>query len=297
MKWTFGWLCKVKQNLASAGNNPSLATLGAETDHRWPHCNFFDGQHLYKRSQCLPWKDLTIFLAHSESQIGHLTMAPRKSQKAGYRDDPDAVSLHTTPDDARYADDTPDLHDTNVSPPTYTETTHYVDPADGRFDQNGINPVQTHFAGTSTTRSVFGKNKTRIAGEHVRMIHTPADTDPQYLQEWVEYMSRQAPSPYIDIVGTHSEQRRESDGKKKRVEVTDFRISINLRNYLWPNFRVNDPTMMQLRTVDNGEKTWRGTVFKKRAPGATGNIEVGEIKPTLEEWCHRYCASSSKTRM
>lgn len=54
---------------------------------------------------------------------------------------------------------------------------------------------------------------------------------------------------------------------------------------------------MELRTVENGEKVHRGGFMKARAPGYTKELEVGSTKPTLKEWCHRYCASPSTLRM
>jgi hypothetical protein len=72
---------------------------------------------------------------------------------------------------------------------------------------------------------------------------------------------------------------------------------MNLRNYLRRNFDPNDTSHMNLVTVENGEKTHRGTLWKQRAPGFKQDVEVGSPRPELKEWCHRYCASPRLLRI
>jgi hypothetical protein len=97
-------------------------------------------------------------------------------------------------------------------------------------------------------------------------------------------------------MGTHKETVRRGD-KKETHHVTDFRVVLNLQRYLWKDFDNSRFASMTLVTVDNGVKTHRGTILKCRAPGAKQDIEVGAPKPTLTEWCHRYCASPRMLRM
>jgi hypothetical protein len=97
-------------------------------------------------------------------------------------------------------------------------------------------------------------------------------------------------------MGTHREKVK--NGKKEETnDITDFRVIINLQHYLMKNFDVHDSTSMELVTVDNGEKTHRGTILRCRAPGVKQDVEVGTEKPTLTEWCHRYCASPRMLRI
>jgi len=53
---------------------------------------------------------------------------------------------------------------------------------------------------------------------------------------------------------------------------------------------------MEMKTVENSEKTHRGTVLKKRAKFPKSDPEAGLAdvpKPALKQWCHLFCASHS----
>jgi hypothetical protein len=90
-------------------------------------------------------------------------------------------------------------------------------------------------------------------------------------------------------MGAHQETV-DNVGKKEKKRVTDFDVSIELTPYLYSD-AINRVSWTELRTVENEEKVRRGTVLRKRAPGAKQHIELGNTKATLAEWCHRYCAS------
>ncbi|KAH6611448.1 hypothetical protein Trco_001468 [Trichoderma cornu-damae] len=119
------------------------------------------------------------------------------------------------------------------------------------------------------------------------------DSDPEFLNDTLVRLSQVPPRPFAHIRGTHTETRRKSDDKTEQVTVVDFDIEIELTHLLYVN--IQDPTngaWRQLYSVGNLEKVRRGTVFPTRAPGFGGSggiIENGE--PTVEEWCHRFCAS------
>jgi hypothetical protein len=226
-----------------------------------------------------------------------------------YSDDPDAVSLHTTVGEPSYADavdeDVLDAGDALL--PSYDDAvteglsnTPAPSAPVGAAIQNeeefllGITSVESHFAFTS--KRAFQK-RTTIGNEVVYVQVPRSDADPQFLENWVRFMAKYPPSPYIHITGTHSESKRDNDGKTKREQVTDFRIMINLQNYLWPNFEFQNYNSTKLTTVEPGQKTYRGTVLKKRQKGAKGDLEVGHYKPSLKEWCHRYCAKATGTKV
>ncbi|KAF5637843.1 hypothetical protein F52700_4545 [Fusarium sp. NRRL 52700] len=223
-----------------------------------------------------------------------------------YRDDPDAVSLHTTAGESSYAHIENDvLNDDEAPPPAYNDTPTLesstptmagIDRADAEEEllQTGVTQPESHIAFASNR---IGQKRTRI-GNEVNAVRDPrSDADPVFLEKWVRTMAAFPPSPYINITGTHKETKRDSDGKSKREDVTDFRIMVNLQNYLYPNFIVNSLGNSTLKTVESGEKTYRGTVLKKRQDGVKGDIEVGHAKPTLKEWCHRYCAKAAGTKV
>lgn len=197
--------------------------------------------------------------------------------------------MHTTAGDA-YTDDAADI---DTGPPGYAEAANANhESEEGYF--TGVSQPETHISGTSWH---IGAKRTRITNEVIQLQDKRSDADPAFLESWVKYMATLPPSPYIHIVGTHKETKREKDGKSKHEDVTDFRIMVSLQNYLWPNFDPNGPNDMKLTTAEGGEKTHRGTVLKKRAPGVKSDIEVGHAKADLREWCHRYCAKASATKV
>lgn len=210
--------------------------------------------------------------------------------------------MHTTDGDtytdAVDEDDAPPTYapvdnDAIRPPPTAPQARNpYID--DQELYHTGVSEPETHFARTSYR---IGNKRTSIGNEVIQLQDKRSDADPVFLETWIKMMAVLAPSPYIHIVGTHKETKRDKDGKKSREDVTDFRIMVSMRNYLWPNFNPNGPNEMKLLTVEGGEKTYRGTVLKQRAPGAKGDIEVGHAKPTLKEWYHRYCAKATGTKV
>lgn len=225
-----------------------------------------------------------------------------------FKDDPDALSMHTTAGESSYhaepiADD--DLDNADVPPPAYDDPTTTNSesapalprqPINDHYEQYkiGVSDPECHFASTSKR---IGQKRTTIGNEVLSLQEPRSDADPAYLEEWVRMLARYPPSPYIHITGTHKETRRDKDGKSKVDEVTDFRIMVSLRNYLWPNFIPGVFSGTSLVTAESGEKTYRGTVFKTRQEGVKGDIEVGHTKPTLKEWCHRYCAKATGTKV
>ncbi|KAI0883061.1 uncharacterized protein GGS22DRAFT_35320 [Annulohypoxylon maeteangense] len=114
---------------------------------------------------------------------------------------------------------------------------------------------------------------------------------PDALESHIRKLAAIPPRPYIKLVGTHTETRRNDKDKNETTTVVDFDVSVELTPYLYYDAQYHK-SWNQLRTVENFEKTKRGTIFRKRAPGTHQNIEVGgNPKPTLTEWCHRYAAS------
>ncbi|KAH8726591.1 hypothetical protein GQ44DRAFT_705197 [Phaeosphaeriaceae sp. PMI808] len=204
-----------------------------------------------------------------------------------YRDDPDAVSLHTTPDEYTY-DDAPEI---SGLPPSYAvseneSTTTLLAPI------RHIPPPTTR---TNHDNPEF-RNGKPVVCETLDHIDPRLDEDPLLLEQVIRTYAESSPTPYIYIMGTHKETVKRGD--KKEVEhITDFRIVINMKRYLHKDYHGHDTTSMALLTAENSEKTHRGTITKCRAPGVNQDIEVGTGKPSLAEWCHRYCASPRMLRI
>lgn len=134
------------------------------------------------------------------------------------------------------------------------------------------------------------------------------DGDAEYLQRWMEHLAEFPPRPFIHIRGEHRETERQKD-KNETKTVVDFDVKLELTAFLYRDVKTRS-AWRTVRTVDNAENVRRGTSLRKRAKGcrrgcrarrnrreAPGPIhlgddeEVGDQKPTLMEWCHRYCAS------
>jgi len=196
----------------------------------------------------------------------------------------DGVSLHSQqPPTDRYLDtDAPELQVDDL-PPLYDE-------AEGSSSSAPLLPPTaggSQYSGSEIDLKPLLKNDSTGAEYY---INSSLDNSPSRLQRQIEYWALTPPRPYVHIRGTH-QATVDNRGKKERKAITDFDISIELTPYLYSD-AINGVSWRELRTVDNSEKTRRGTVFRKRAPGATKHIEVGLAeKPTLSEWCHRYCAS------
>jgi hypothetical protein len=205
-----------------------------------------------------------------------------------YRDDPDAVSLHTTPDGYNY-DDAPEI---SGFPPSYEN----IEGASSAIAPNVAHTPSEHVV--SWTRKDHNNGVALSGGvpqvcETHDLMNTRHDTDPDFLEAEIRAFARVPPFPLIYIMGSHKETTKRGDKTETR-NVTDFRIVLNLRQYLVQGHWETDT---QLVTATNGENTYRGSFMKKRAPGFKQNIEVGSPEPTLREWCHRYCASSSSLRI
>lgn len=207
-----------------------------------------------------------------------------------YRDDPEAVSLHTTPDDYAY-DDAPEI---SGLPPSYTDSE--AGNSSTALPEIPIRHYLPPTARTNHNKPSF-KNGKPVVASTVNVLDPRYDTNPSELESAIRTFANDAPVPLIYIMGTHNETVKKGDKKTTQV-ITDFRLAINLQRYLYPNFHEHDASRMSLTTVENSEKTHRGTILKCRAPGSKQDIEVGGApKPGLTEWCHRYCASSRLLRI
>ncbi|UPX14566.1 uncharacterized protein EKO05_0005044 [Ascochyta rabiei] len=206
-----------------------------------------------------------------------------------YRDDPDSVSLHTTPDDYTY-DDAPEISDLPGLPPSYADSE--ADAAAPRAPIRHTPPPTTR---TDHGSPSFRNGKPQVCSTSTYM-DARYDSDPVFLEAALHSFAATAPVPLIYIMGSHKETTKRGD-KRETHDITDFRIVLNISPYLHPNFSAADTSTMNLVTASNGEKTHRGTILKKRAPGVVQDIELSTPAPTLTEWCHRFCASTSALRI
>ncbi|KAI5857462.1 hypothetical protein GGS23DRAFT_616628 [Durotheca rogersii] len=128
----------------------------------------------------------------------------------------------------------------------------------------------------------------------LRWVSRPLE-DPARLEAHIEQLAALPPRPFVRLVGRHEEAPRYSKLETERRDVTDFDVWVELTPYLYAD-ATHRRGWRELRTVENGEKARRGTVLRRRAPGAARRaahgLEAGAPpKPTLREWCHMYSAS------
>ena len=199
---------------------------------------------------------------------------------AGSSSDPDAVSLHTQPGD-RLFDDGPELSDD--MPPLYSD----IEP-DSSSNAPLLpvihNPSYVLDAVDGGTRQVDANTGAEF------FINSRLDEEPKLLEHQIQLSATKPPRPSIRILGQHTQTVSEN-GKKEKKAVTDFDVSLELTPYLFSD-ATTGASWTELRTVEDSEKTKRGTILRKRAPGIKRDIEISaNSKPTLAEWCHRYCAS------
>jgi hypothetical protein len=206
----------------------------------------------------------------------------------GYRDDPDAVSMHTTPDDYTY-DDAPDI---SGLPPSYTDSESASTAAAAIPHIRHVPPPSTR----TNHNSPSFKNGKPVVCETATHMDPKLDSDPGRLEDAIRTFANEMPTPYIYVMGTHKETIKRGD-KKETQHITDFRIVINMQRYLNPVYGTSYLPSVGVETVENGAKVHRGTSMKCRAPGIKQDIEIGTPKPTLTEWCHRYCASPRMLRI
>lgn len=206
------------------------------------------------------------------------------SGRAGSSSDPDAVSLHTQPGDRVYDDDVPELQADDL-PPLYSD----ID-ADTRPNAPLLptihRPSYIHSL-VLEDEATWHKIDQKTGAEF--FISPTLDRDPKLLEGQIRISATKPPRPSLRVLGTHSETVREN-GKSKKETVTDFDVSVDLTPYLFSDATRN-VSWKTLRTVEDNEKTRRGTILRKRAPGVKRDLEITNPKPTLAEWCHRYCAN------
>ncbi len=194
----------------------------------------------------------------------------------------DAVSLHTQPGDRMYDDDVPELQDDDL-PPLYTD----ID--DSRPNAPLLPTIHTPSYILDEVNNAVNLHRVDANTGTEFLINSRLDKDPKVLERQIQLSATKPPRPAVRILGTHSETTREKNKTEKKT-VTDFDVTLELTPYLFSDAELG-ASWTALRTVEDSEKTHRGTVLRQRAPGVKRDIEITNPKPTLAEWCHRYCAS------
>lgn len=220
-------------------------------------------------------------------------------------------------------DDAPELFLDNDLPPLYSD----VIEADLEAEATGAYPpVATHPAHSSQAPAArfpgpgmpdytgFQFTAPITSRQEWRYCVTPfgGPNSTERMIKFVKALSFEPPRPYVQLRGTHRETQ-ERNGKNENREIVDFDVKVDLTPFIDPNHSSTD-AWRTVRTPDSSDKVHRGTVFRHQAPGYKGrpqlhDLERGadaqdeseglfgaEAKPTIEEWCKRFCEDSSPMR-
>ncbi|RMZ05729.1 hypothetical protein D0860_05823 [Hortaea werneckii] len=217
-----------------------------------------------------------------------------------YRDDPDAVSMHTTPDDYHY-DDAPELpsyDDSEAAASTILEEETAFPPP----PQDEYAPIQPPKGPTvSQWRNECGTTSININETTIRMDERLNDAN-ELLTYVRGYLAAVPPRPCVRITGWHF--RKVERNKKTETEKTvDFDILFSLERYLPQagasiNTRGEAGKWWTQRVATNGEKCHRGSWRKSRAPIYRQDVEVGETaEPGLGDWCRDFAQSRAKLKI
>ncbi len=125
-------------------------------------------------------------------------------------------------------------------------------------------------------------------GSIITYVSKAASSNPSKCQFLIEHEIQRSPLPMVRIVGSHIETRQR-DKKEETQRVTDFDVSAPLQGLLT---RPWSRTML----ATNVHKTYRGGILKQVDPRVKGHAEDAYPAPSLKEWCHRFCASSSSAK-
>ena len=138
-------------------------------------------------------------------------------------------------------------------------------------------------------------------GSTIARLSPTLSVDPVALKKFIIQQAAICPEPFIRIRGTHTVTTRETNGQKKRQVVEDFDIKIDVtdtisRRSLSPNSAIPMKEWMKLQIVQNGTKAYRGGRTRSKAKGYKADLETSQDTPSLDEFCHLFCASSAELK-
>lgn len=184
----------------------------------------------------------------------------------------------------------PLLHQTSLEDhglPPYTEAVAGSLVERGAVSSYAIhNPSPQLFQPSSSTTSTVlssTRGSTRVS------LSTTIASDPKLLQAFVKSEARRMPNPIVRLIGTHIERRPRDRGNNEST-VKDFDIRISMADMLAPAWR-------RTRLAENHQKVYRGGRLKSVARGYNAtDMLTRDLTPSLQEWCHLFCASSARLK-
>lgn len=119
-------------------------------------------------------------------------------------------------------------------------------------------------------------------------ISKTLSSDPTICQAFIECQAQVHIQPAVRLIGTHTETKRR-DKKDETTRVTDFDITVPLDSLF-------TPAWARTKIVENYEKAYRGGIRKQLDLRVKAHHEAAATAPSLQEWCHRFCASSASAK-
>ena len=197
-----------------------------------------------------------------------------------------AISLHSNID-SQDADD----HDDDEALPPYSDDPNASLVASASTAPYDAPPLlqDTHI---QTHKNVDAR------GSRVVRVSPVLTYDPIALKAYILAESEHELQSHICVTGTHTEERRSGHGKETKVSkttVVDFSFFLDVTNTV-SRRRTTGERWERLQVVENERKTFRGGRVKRRDPRFRADVEASRERASLDEWCHRFCASSSKCK-
>lgn len=229
------------------------------------------------------------------------TFAQSRHTPGVYQDDPDRDDAASMSSAISMRENIFDDEDLDQNPPPYTDDTAVV--SEGASGENETADEESWLRQPQgdLDREIEEWVDEDARGTKYTRLSPTLTTDPVALKAYIERMSSIRPQAYIHVRGDHTETQREGNNKKT-VKKVDFSVKFDVTDTISRRaaeagtYRANVPEWSKLQIVGNDRKTYRGGLFKSVDKRFRADVEETQVVPSLEEWCHLFCASSSKLK-
>ncbi|CZT14753.1 uncharacterized protein RCC_00713 [Ramularia collo-cygni] len=234
-----------------------------------------------------------------DGKSGAMKAPSKTSQPDRYRDEEDAVSMHTTRSDYDYEDaaELPSYTDSVVADNTVQPSSSNLPPAD---EYQIITPPKSATDGWRNRNSANKScSQTVSIGCETTVRMDERLSDATQLYDYVfDYLRVIQPRPAVRVQGWHWQTRRKNN-KNEQERVYDFDVVLSLQPFLpKASNRDQENDWWIPSTPENSEKVHRGRWRKSRAKGYSRDLEVGpDRKPELLDWCEDFCTNKSALKI
>ncbi|KAL8682112.1 MAG: hypothetical protein Q9186_001817 [Xanthomendoza sp. 1 TL-2023] len=216
----------------------------------------------------------------------------RVKEPRGYRDDDAASTSSAVPlQDQAYADEAPPAY--TDCPKSVGATKSVGGSAPRRITEDDENQLRLDISTQERARILEDVKWTPSTHEDAKgstttYISETLTSDPVICQAFIEVKAQVTVRPTVRLIGTHTETRRR-DKKDETTSITDFDINVPLGGLLAEEWA-------RTKIVENSQKAYRGGILRQVDPRMKAHAEAAATVPSLQEWCHRFCASSARAK-